>query len=169
MKLYYTYYRSPLGKITLTSDRKNLSGLYLPGQKPKLLKELTYLKADLPIFQMVAQWLNSYFNGIVPSFTPPLQLLGTPFQQAVWKIVQQIPFGQNITYGHIARCVAQQTGKSHMSAQAVGQAVGHNPIAIIVPCHRVLGADGSLTGYAGGLANKILLLEIEGVNAARFY
>ena len=107
------------------------------------------------------RWLDAYFSGREPDFLPPLHPHGTAFQRAVWDILRSIPYGQTMTYGEIARRLAAQQGLSHMSAQAVGGAVGHNPVSILIPCHRVVGADGSLTGYAGGVDKKRFLLELE--------
>lgn len=115
------------------------------------------------------QWLDVYFAGKEPDFTPLLHLVGSDFRQAVWNILLSIPYGRTMTYGQIAKQLAKNTGIDKMSAQAVGGAVGHNPISIIVPCHRVVGASGSLTGYAGGLDKKIALLELEKTDTARFF
>lgn len=161
---------SPVGALTLASDGTNITGLWLKGQKYYAATLGEYSEqADLPVFAETQKWLSSYFSGNKPSFTPPLAPQGNPFRQAVWDILGEIPYGQVITYGHIARQMARQMGKMHMSAQAVGGAVGHNPISIIIPCHRVVGADGSLTGYAGGVDKKILLLQLEGVDMERLY
>ena len=118
----------------------------------------------LPLFAETAQWLDLYFGGSVPDFTPPLSPQGTSFRRKVWEILLGIPYGKTMTYGEIAAEIARAEGLSRMSAQAVGGAVGHNPIAIIIPCHRVIGADGSLTGYASGLDKKRFLLTLEGIN-----
>ena len=106
---------------------------------------------DLPVFHEAARWLDLYFSGQEPAFTPPLCLQGSPFRRAVWDLLLQIPYGQRMTYGELAAKLARQRGLDSMSAQAVGGAVGHNPISLIVPCHRVVGSQGNLTGYAGGL------------------
>lgn len=119
-------------------------------------------KPSLPVFIRTRVWLDGYFNGYVPDFTPPLHLEGTPFRKAVWGMLQEIPYGTTLSYKELAYKVATRMGLRFMSAQAVGGAVGHNPISLIVPCHRVIGADGSLTGYAGGLERKRWLLEMEG-------
>ena len=116
---------------------------------------------ELTIFELTFQWLDTYFNGKEPDFTPPLSLYGTPFQKMVWEILLTIPYGQTMTYGDIAKRIAEQKGIARMSAQAVGGAVGRNPISIIIPCHRVIGTNGSLTGYAGGIGKKIYLLNLE--------
>lgn len=167
---YTTTYPSPIGLITLASDGKNLTGLWIENQKyfERTLDENTSEK-NLPIFKDVKNWLNSYFNKEKPALTLPLAPKGTPFQQAVWDILLDIPYGQVITYGEIGQKIAQANGKTKMSAQAVGGAVGHNPISIIIPCHRVVGAKGSLTGYASGIDKKIQLLQLEDINMATFF
>ena len=155
---YIHHYASPLGGITLTSDGESLTGLWFGGQKcfpRRIISEST--EAELPVFTQTVKWLDIYFSGNAPDFTPPLNPQTTPFRRAVYEILLTIPFGQTVTYGGIA----EQKGIARMSAQAVGGAVGHNPIAVIIPCHRVLGADGSLTGYAGGLDRKAALLRLE--------
>ena len=156
------YYSSPLGSITLASDGESLIGLWFDGQKyfpHKLISEST--EAELPIFTRTCNWLDIYFSGNIPDFTPSIYLNTTPFRKAVYDILLTIPYGQTMTYGEIANIIAKQKGIERMSAQAVGSAVGHNPISIMIPCHRVVGADGSLTGYAGGLNKKIELLKLE--------
>ncbi|MCR5600031.1 MAG: methylated-DNA--[protein]-cysteine S-methyltransferase [Ruminococcus sp.] len=156
------HYISQLGSITLTSNGESITGLWFDGQKNfphKLISEST--KAKLPIFTQTINWLDTYFSGKVPNFTPHIHLNTTPFRKAVYEILLSIPYGQTMTYGEIANIIAEQKGIERMSAQAVGGAVGHNPILIIVPCHRVVGADGSLTGYEGGLDKKIELLKLE--------
>ena len=162
----YTYsYSSPLGGITLASDGTALTGLWFDGQKyfAATLPQ-AHTEKPLPVFDQTARWLDLYFSGQAPDFTPPLALSGTPFRQAVAKIMLTIPYGQTITYGQIATRMARQQGVKAMSAQAVGGAVGHNPISIIIPCHRVVGSGGSLTGYAGGIDKKIQLLRLEGAD-----
>lgn len=164
-KLHMTYiykYNSPLGNITLASDGESLTGLWFDRQKffpHKLISESTV--AELPIFTQTCNWLDIYFSGRIPDFTPPIFLQTTPFRKAVYDILLTIPYGQTMTYGEIANIIAEQKGIERMSAQAVGGAVGHNPVSIIIPCHRVVGTDGSLTGYAGGLDRKIKLLKLE--------
>lgn len=159
----YTYhYDSPLGGIMLAGNGAALTGLWFDGQKyfaHGLDKE--HQEKELPVFQEVKRWLTVYFEGREPDFKLPLCFRGTEFQREVWKILCSIPYGQTITYGEIAKQLAAQRGLSHMSAQAVGGAVSHNRISIIVPCHRVVGADGSLTGYAGGIDRKVKLLTLE--------
>ena len=155
-------YASPLGGITLAGNGEALTGLWFDEQKyfpHKLLSEST--EAELPIFMQTVKWLDTYFSGKMPGFTPPISLQTTPFRKAVYDVLLTIPYGHTMTYGEIANIIAEQNGIERMSAQAVGGAVGHNPIAIIIPCHRVIGADGSLTGYAGGIERKRILLQME--------
>lgn len=159
---YINHYNSPLGKITFASNGKELTGLWFDGQKyfaSTLTKE--YEQKNLPVFEQTAKWLDVYFSGQNPNFTPPLYLSSTQFRNEVWKILLAIPYGSVITYGGIADIMAKKRGAENMSAQAIGGAVGHNPISIIVPCHRVMGKNGSLTGYAGGVDIKEKLLKIE--------
>ena len=167
----YVYkYDSPLGGITIASNGEALTGLWFDGQKyfgDTLQKE--YQIKELPVFHETVRWLDIYFQGKVPSFTPPLLFETTSFRKAVWEILLTIPYGQTMTYGEIADRIAKQKGLSKMSAQAVGGAVGHNPISLIVPCHRVVGTNGSLTGYAGGLDKKEKLLTLEKINMSEFF
>ena len=161
---YNWHYDSPLGGITLASDGEALTGLWFDGQ--------TYFadtmsddskKEELPIFVQTCHWLDSYFSGKEPDFTPRLKMNTTPFRKAVCEVLLTIPFGKTMTYGDIAKLIAQKRGIAQMSAQAIGGAVGHNSIALIIPCHRVVGSKGNLTGYAGGLDKKVKLLRLEGV------
>ena len=155
-----SHYASPLGGMTLTSDGMALTGLYFDGERD--FPDLSAAhKKDLPVFGEVMRWLDLYFAGKEPDFMPPLAPVGTTFQQAVWEILKTIPYGEITTYGAIAKQLEKDTGR-RMSAQAVGGAVGRNPISILIPCHRVIGANGSLTGYAGGLDKKEYLLRTEG-------
>ena len=161
----YTYhYDSPLGAMTMASDGDALIGLWFDGQKyfGSTLRGAPEEKT-LPVFEEAARWLDIYFNGQAPDFTPKLSMRTTAFRKAVWEILLTIPFGQTMTYGQIAGRLARQSGIPRMSARAVGGAVGHNAISLMIPCHRVAGADGSLTGYAGGIDRKIRLLQIEGI------
>ena len=163
---YIFHYTSPLGGITLASDGEALTGLWFNGQKyfaQTLDKENT--GSELLIFEQTIKWLDIYFSGKAPDFTPPLNLKTTEFCKSVCKIMLTIPYGQTMTYGEIAGIIAKQKNLTRMSAQAVGGAVGRNPISIIIPCHRVIGANGSLTGYAGGLDKKIKLLKLENANS----
>lgn len=159
---YAHYYNSPLGKILLASDGHALTGLWFEGQKYFAAKlDPDHEEKDLPVFARTAEWLALYFDGENPAFMPPLTLKGTPFQKEVWEILLEIPFGQTTTYAEIAAEIARRRGLASMSAQAVGSAVAHNPISLIIPCHRVVGSDGSLTGYAGGIEKKEWLLAME--------
>ena len=153
---------SPLGEVRLRSDGESLIGLWFVGQvnDAKEISDLE-IKNDLPIFGQVESWLESYFSGKQTSITIPLQPKGTSFQQRVWQILQEIPYGKTMTYGEIAQRIAKEKGVETFSAQAVGQAVGKNPISILIPCHRVLGKNGALTGYAGGVYRKEKLLQLE--------
>ena len=169
---YKTTYHSPLGKMTLASDGQNLTGLWIDGQKhaESTLGRRIEEKSDLAIFKQTKNWLERYFRGARPAISElPLAPAGGTFRQAVWKILREIPYGQVITYGEIANRIAREKGLAKMSAQAVGQAVGHNPISVIIPCHRVVGANGNLTGYAGGIRLKIKLLAHEGVDTDQFF
>ena len=159
---YIYHYNSPLGGITLASDGESLTGLWFDGQKhyARTLDPVHTEKA-LPVFDETVRWLEIYFGGREPDFMPPLVLRGTAFQAGIWEILRTIPYGQTVTYGQIAKELALRSGLPRMSAQAVGSAVGRNPVSIIVPCHRVIGANGSLTGYAGGLERKLALLRLE--------
>lgn len=159
---YVYHYLSPLDGITLSSNGTELTGLWFDGQKyfgDTLAKE--YTEQALPIFEQTVRWLDIYFSGKAPDFTPPILMKTTPFRKAVWEIMLEIPFGQTMTYGEIADRLAKQKGLSKMSAQAVGGAVGHNSVSLIIPCHRVVGTNGSLTGYAGGIDKKVRLLKLE--------
>ncbi len=155
-------FNSPLGGITLASDGEALTGLWFDGQKyfaASLEKE--HEERILPVFDLADKWLNLYFSGSEPGFLPPLLMRTTEFRKTVWEILLSIPYGKTMTYGEIADRIAAGRGLSRMSAQAVGGAVAHNAISLMIPCHRVVGTDGSLTGYAGGLEKKIRLLELE--------
>ena len=167
---YTKRYMSPVGVILLAADDAGLTGLWFEGSK-YFAAELpkAYIEQNTPALLETIQWLDVYFAGNEPDFTPPLHLIGSDFRQAVWNILLSIPYGRTITYGQIAKQLAKNTGIDKMSAQAVGGAVGHNPISIIVPCHRVVGTNGSLTGYAGGLDKKIALLKLEKADTSRFF
>lgn len=165
MKTDYIWrYESPLGGITLGSDGEALTGLWFNGQKyfADTMKGTGEEKC-LPVFAEACGWLDIYFSGRNPGFTPPLAIGATPFRKAVWEILLTIPYGKTMTYGEIAKRIALQKGAPRMSAQAVGGAAGHNPISLVIPCHRVVGADGRLTGYAGGIDRKLELLRLEGI------
>lgn len=162
---YITYYNSPMGRLILGSDGENLTGIWI--REEDYLKEAqgreTEEQEGLPIFSQTSSWLDRYFAGEKPEISElPLKLEGTLFRMEVWKLLCEIPYGETTTYGKIAKKIAAKMGKEKMSAQAVGGAVGHNPIPIVVPCHRVIGADGSMTGFSCGMENKIWLLTHEG-------
>ncbi len=167
---YTSQYTSPLGDITMASNGESLTGLWFNGQKyfaDTLPTE--NCEKELPIFEQTASWLDTYFRGEIPDFTPALHMDSSPFRVMVWEILLNIPYGKVITYGAIARMITAKTGQKTMSAQAVGGAVGHNPVSIIVPCHRVVGTSGSLTGYAGGIDRKTGLLSLEKVDMTPFF
>lgn len=164
------HYSSPLGGILLAADEIGLTGSWFDGEKyfaDNLPAE--HAERQTPILAEAARWLDIYFTGKEPGFTPPLHPIGSPFRQAVWEILLQIPYGQTTTYGEIARQLAEKQGLEKMSAQAVGGAVGHNEISVIIPCHRVVGTSGSLTGYAGGIDKKVKLLELERADICGFF
>lgn len=166
---FIQHYDSPLGGILLAADEIGLTGLWFDGQK--------YFAHGLPAERVernthalseAKRWLDVYFAGREPDFMPPLHPIGSAFRRDVWDILLQIPYGQVTTYGEIARRLAAKQGLPRMSAQAVGGAVGHNEISVIIPCHRVVGANGSLTGYAGGIEKKVKLLELEHTDMTGF-
>ena len=162
--------RSPLGGITLASDGEALTGLWFDGQAHfGSTLGAAWEERELPVFRETAHWLALYFGGTAPDFTPPLRLDGTAFRRLGWTLLLEIPYGRTTSYAALAEETAARLGVPRMSARAVGGAVGHNPISLIVPCHRVLGAGGSLTGYAGGLERKARLLALEGYDAAALF
>ena len=168
---YTTHYITPVGRILIAEKNHALAGLWIEGQKyfPASFREETAEKCDRPIFKQVKQWLDSYFKGENPPVSElSIAPAGSDFRRAVWEILCEIPYGKTTTYGEIAKRLAARRGLSQMSAQAVGGAVGHNPISIIIPCHRVIGTNGSLTGYAGGIEKKAQLLALEGVDISKF-
>ena len=167
--VYTCHYDSPLGGILLAADEIGLTGLWFDGQKyfaRKLPPE--HIQQETPLLREAVRWLDVYFVGQEPDFLPPLHPEGSEFQRSVWEILLTIPYGQTTTYGAIAKQLAEMRGVPGMSAQAVGCAVGHNRISILIPCHRVVGRDGSLTGYAGGLWRKEALLALERGETAPF-
>ena len=167
---YIQHYSSSLGGILLAADEIGLTGLWFDGEKyfaGNLPAE--HAERQTPILAEAARWLDIYFTGKEPGFTPPLHPIGSPFHQSVWEILLQIPYGRTTTYGEIARQLAEKQGLEKMSAQAVGGAVGHNEISVIIPCHRVVGTSGSLTGYAGGIDKKVKLLELERADMRGFF
>jgi methylated-DNA-[protein]-cysteine S-methyltransferase len=171
--MYYSCtYDSPVGELLLVANGDDLVGLWITGQKYEAasLPEVPVPNPDAPVFSAVKSWLDRYFAGEKPAISElSLAPLGGEFRQGVWHILRQIPYGEVTTYGAIAKQMAALEGKERMSAQAVGGAVGHNPISIIVPCHRVVGANGSLTGYAGGLGIKVKLLQHEGTDMSKLF
>lgn len=165
-----TQYISPIGPLMLAADESGIVGLWIEGQKyfGQTLPKSTVENDALPLFGRVKDWLNRYFAGDKPDVSElPLAPVGGAFRQAVWAILCEIPYGEITTYGEIARKIAARSHRDSMSAQAVGGAVGHNPISILIPCHRVVGTGGSLTGYAGGIQKKLRLLELEGVDISK--
>ena len=170
---YTTCYYSPLGQIFLAEDDIGLTGLWFEGQKYFAShmndRHEEHAEKETPVLKKAKQWLDIYFSGKAPHCPIPLHFIGTDFQKEVWQMLCTIPYGHTTTYGAIAAQLAKNRGLSHMSAQAVGQAVGHNPVSIIVPCHRVVGAHGSLTGYAGGIEKKVRLLTLENVDMTAFF
>lgn len=176
---YYSHYHSPLGPMTMASDGEHLTGLWFDGQKHDraTLDDHSVQDEDLPIFQETRRWLDAYFSGSAggpqPSSqlptAPALAVDGSPFRRMVLEILRSIPPGRTMTYAQIAAQVARRTGRERVSAQAVGGAVGRNPISLIIPCHRVVGSSGSLTGYASGIGNKRRLLEMEGADLSGMF
>jgi methylated-DNA-[protein]-cysteine S-methyltransferase len=160
---YIRKIKSPVGVLTVSSDGQNISGLWIEGQKyfAKTL-EKDVLEQNLPIFENVREWLDIYFSGGEPDFMPPLMPKGSPFQRSIWNYLCKISYGQTTTYGELAKRFESENRGKPTSARAVGGAVGHNPISILIPCHRVIGKNGNLTGYAGGIDTKIKLLQLEG-------
>lgn len=166
---YVSRYQSPLGQIILGSDGEKLSGLWFEGQKyfdKEAVKAAE--ERELSVFEDTRRWLDTYFAGKIPDFTPPLAANGSEFRRTVWEMLLEIPYGCVMTYGEIASRIAKMRGQDTMSAQAVGGAVGHNPVSLIIPCHRVVGSDGKMTGYAGGIEKKIWLLAMEKADMQRF-
>ena len=163
--IYTQHYESPLGGILLAADETGLTGLWFDGEKyyaDNLAAE--HEARDTQALGAAKRWLDVYFAGKEPDFLPPLHPIGSAFRQEVWQLLLEIPYGQTTTYGALARRLAERRGLRHMSAQAVGGAVGHNEISILLPCHRVVGTSGSLTGYAGGIDKKLSLLRLEQVD-----
>mgnify|MGYP004501649559 FL=1 len=168
--IYTQHYESPLGGILLAADETGLTGLWFDGEKyyaDNLAAE--HEARDTQALGAAKRWLDVYFAGKEPDFLPPLHPIGSAFRQEVWQLLLEIPYGQTTTYGALARRLAERRGLRHMSAQAVGGAVGHNEISILIPCHRVVGTSGSLTGYAGGIDKKLSLLRLEQVDLSGFF
>ena len=159
---YKFTYESPLGTMVMLGTLSYLTDLFFIDEAhAPSYDDAEYIEQLTGPFEVTIMWLNQYFNGKNPFITPPIQLEGTEFRKSVWSILQTIPYGETTTYGDIGKQIAQQQGKEKFSAQAVGGAVGHNPISIIVPCHRVIGSNGQLTGYAGGIERKKYMLDLE--------
>lgn len=168
--IYTQHYESPLGGILLAADETGLTGLWFDGEKyyaDNLAAE--HEARDTQALGAAKRWLDVYFAGKEPDFLPPLHPIGSAFRQEVWQFLLEIPYGQTTTYGALARRLAERRGLRHMSAQAVGGAVGHNEISILIPCHRVVGTSGSLTGYAGGIDKKLSLLRLEQADLSGFF
>lgn len=167
---YTAVYQSSVGDVLLAADETGLTGLWFEGEKFYALSlDPEHEERETPIFAITRRWLDIYFSGHEPDFMPPVHMIGSEFRRCVWELLLQIPYGTTVTYGDLARQVARRRGLRRMSAQAVGGAVGHNEISIIVPCHRVVGTNASLTGYAGGVDKKRRLLELEGVDMEKFF
>jgi methylated-DNA-[protein]-cysteine S-methyltransferase len=166
-------YHSPIGDILLAEKEDSLIGLWLEGQKyylSKMKKEEMIQNEEASVLTKTSEWLDRYFRGGKPLISElPLAPIGSEFRQSVWKILCDVPYGEVLTYGEIARMIAAEQGVERMSAQAVGGAVSHNPISIIIPCHRIVGTNGSLTGYAGGIAKKVWLLTHEEVDVKKYF
>ncbi len=170
--VYTSHYDSPIGALLLAERDEKLVGLWMEGQKYFFgsLREETQDRESSPVLRQASLWLDRYFSGKRPAISElPLAPIGSEFRKEVWQVLCEIPYGETTTYGEISQKIAARRGLDRMSAQAVGGAVGHNPISIIVPCHRVVGSNGSLTGYAGGLQKKIKLLTHEGVDMGRLF
>ena len=167
---YTTTYQSPLGEILLAADEQGMTGLWFVGQKYfALYLDKEHEEREIPVLKEAKKWLDIYFSGKEPDFTPALHFIGSEFQNKVWSILLTIPYGKTMTYGEIAAIIARERNVERMSAQAVGGAVGLNEVSLIVPCHRVVGTNGSLTGYAGGIDKKIQLLRMEGVDMEHLF
>ena len=161
---YVKRYKTPEGfsDMLMSSDGEYLTGLWFIGSRDERKHDGDREEKDLPVFEETVRWLDMYYQGVVPDFTPKYRIEGaTEFRKLVIDMMLAIPYGETVTYGDIANAVAEKRGVSKMSAQAIGGAVGWNPICIIIPCHRVMGANGALTGYGGGIDNKVALLELE--------
>ena len=170
--IYKRYYQTPDGfsNIIMNSDGKYLTGLWFEGSRDSSKHKIDCEEKDLPIFQETSKWLDIYFSGKEPDFMPEYKIENlTPFRKEVIDIINSIPFGKTLTYNDISKIIAQKRGIKRMSAQAVGGAVGWNPICIIIPCHRVVGTNGNLTGYGGGIKNKVALLTLEKNDMNKFF
>ena len=167
---YITHYQSPLGTILLAACETGLTGLWFDGAKYYACGlDPNPVEKNTPVFDQTKKWLDIYFSGREPDFMPPMHMIGSPFRLSIWKLLVQIPYGRTISYGELAKMAAREKGIASMSPQAVGGAVGHNRISILIPCHRVIGANGSLTGYAGGVDKKERLLLLENVDMEKLF
>ena len=170
--MYKAKYEAPEGfsNIIINSDGEYLTGLYFENSRDILKHQMNCEEKDLPIFKETKKWLDIYFNGENPNFIPKYKINNlTPFRKEVIDIINTIPFGETLTYNDISKIIAKKRGIERMSSQAVGGAVGWNPICIIIPCHRVVGTNGSLTGYGGGIKNKVALLTLEKNDMSKFF
>lgn len=167
MPVYIDHYPSPIGDLALVSDGTFLTDVIFNGNE--VIFQGTFSQDPCPVLKETRRWLDLYFQGIEPDFMPPIRLIGSDFQKKVWNILREIPYGHTLTYGEIAKRIAREEGKAKMSAQAVGGAVGRNPIGILIPCHRVVGANGNLTGFGGGLDKKTSLMKLEGFDMSSFH
>lgn len=167
---YTTKYQTPLGSVLLAADEIGLTGLWFDGARYYAAGlDPQQKEKEVSVFEMTRRWLALYFSGQKPDHLPPVHLIGSPFQRRVWEIMSGIPYGQTMTYKELAARIAKERGIPRMSAQAVGGAVAHNPISIILPCHRMVGSNGSLTGYAGGIPRKVELLRLEGAAMEKLF
>ncbi len=172
MMVYTTYYNSPIGRLLLAEKNGALIGVWMEGQKYYLgsLRDKTEENPQSPTLQQTVKWLDRYFDKKKPKNNElKISPIGSEFRKEIWNILCEIPYGKTITYGEISQKIANRRGIKKMSAQAIGGAVGHNPISIIIPCHRVVGTNGNLTGYAGGIEKKLKLLTHEGVNMDKLF
>ena len=167
--MFISYYESVLGRILLASDELGITGLLFENQKYYAAGLTDTIEEETEVIVRAKQWLNEYFEGKIPTTVVPLHPIGTPFQLEVWNILLTIPYGTTMTYNDIAHQIANNRGIERMSAQAVGGAVGHNKLSLLIPCHRVVGTNGSLTGYAGGVERKRSLLQLEHGYQDSFY
>lgn len=172
MVYYKTIYKTPKGfsDIIMNSDGEYITGLWFEGSRDTLKHKLDCEEKELLIFEETKKWLDIYFNGKEPQFVPKYKIENlTSFRKDVIEIMKNIPYGRTVTYNDISKIIAEKKGIERMSSQAVGGAVGWNPICLIIPCHRVVGSNGSLTGYGGGIRNKVKLLELEGNDMSKFF
>ena len=165
---YMCKYETKKRKIVLLSDGNSITGLWFDGQK-NFYNVYEEHDKELEIFRQTKKWLDIYFSGKKPTYDIPVLYTGTEFRKRVWEILEEIPYGETMTYGEIAKKIADEKKMKKMSAQAVGNAVSKNPISILVPCHRVIGNNNNLTGYAGGIEKKIELLKLEGIDVEKYY